>query len=83
MLLARAVKFGFIATIGVAFFSLATGWLIWTEYTTTISGIEPAWFLMLMIGVAGLTLNMLVLFTVIGEYVDRELEARGLASPEE
>ena len=79
----RAAKFGLVATVGVATISLSTGWLLWTEYTTTISGTEPAWMLMLVIGVAGLTVNLLFLFAVIGEYVDRKLEARGVARPEE
>lgn len=83
MRIERAVRFGLAATIGVAAISLTTGWLIWTEYATTISGTEPAWILMLGIGVAGLAASLMFLFAVIGEYVDRELEARGLASPEE
>lgn len=78
----RPWKFGFIAAAGVTFVSLMTGWTIWREYTTTIAGREPAWFLMLMIGVVGLTVNMLFLFLVIGEYLDRELDARGLSSTE-
>lgn len=83
MLLERAARFGLVATVGVAFVSVATGYLIWTEYTTTISGSEPAWLLMLTMGVSGLAVNLLFLFVVIGEYFDRELEARGLTGPEE
>ena len=79
----RVWKFGLITATGVTFVSVMTGWIIWREYTTTIAGSEPAWFLMLIIGVAGLTVNMLFLFLVIGEYVNRELEARGVASTEE
>jgi len=56
---------------------------MWTEYTTTIGCQDPAWFLILIIGVTGLTVNMIFLFMVIGEYVDRELQAKGLASREE
>ncbi|MFC7046027.1 hypothetical protein ACFQH6_11920 [Halobacteriaceae archaeon GCM10025711] len=80
MLLERAVNFGLIATLGVAFFSLATGYLAWTEYTSTI-GNEPAWFLIFAIGLAGLAANLMFLFVVIGEYVDRKIDARGIAEP--
>lgn len=83
MLLARTAKFGRIATLGVAFVSVATGWVIWREYTTTVSGQDPALSLILVIGVTGLTVSMIFLFIVIGEYVDRELEAKGLARLEE
>lgn len=83
MLLARAAKFGFVATLGVAFVSLATGWVIWREYTTTISGTDPAWSLILVIGIAGLAVNMIFLFMVIGEYIDRELDAKGSARLEQ
>lgn len=76
-------KFGLIAATGVTVVSLMTGLVIWREYTSTIAGREPAWFLMLLIGIFGLIVNMLFLFLVIGIYIDRELEARGLASPEE
>jgi Co/Zn/Cd efflux system component len=82
MRIERAAKFGLAATLGVGVISLATGWLVWTQYSTTISGTEPAWVLMLGIGVAGLAANLMLLFALIGEYVDREMEARGLAGPE-
>lgn len=82
MRIERAAKFGLAATIGVSVISMTTGWLVWTQYSTRISGTEPAWVLMLGIGVAGLAANLMLLFVLIGEYVDRELEARGLAGPE-
>lgn len=72
----RAVKFGLIASISVVFVAIGTGYLIWTQYTNTIAGQEPAWMLMLMIGRGGLTVSMLFLFALIGEYLDRELAAR-------
>lgn len=79
----RAAKFGIIGTIGVTAISLMTFWLIWTEYTTTLSGMEPAYGLMLSIGIVGLAVNLMFLFAVIGVFVDRKLEARGFANPEE
>ena len=79
----RAVKFGLIATVGISFFALATGYLIWDEYTTTIAGQEPAWLLMLLIGLGGVTAILLFLFILIGEYIDRELQAKGVRSDEE
>jgi Co/Zn/Cd efflux system component len=83
MRIERAAKFGLAATLGVGVISLATGWLVWTQYSTRISGTEPAWVLILGIGLAGLAANLMLLFALIGEYVDRELEARGVARLEE
>lgn len=78
----RAAMWGLVAAVGVLVISLTTGWVIWTEYTSTISGRQPAWGLMLAFAVAGLTANTVFLFVVIGEYLDRELAARGLDRPE-
>ena len=76
----RVWKFSLFAASGITIISLTTGYVMWREYTTTIAGREPTWFLILMIGVVGLFLNVMALFLVIEEYVHRELEAREIAN---
>ena len=80
----RAAKFGIVGTIGVTTVSLATFGLVRIVWSNRISGFEErAIATILLIVVAGLAVNLMFLFAVVGVFVDRKLEARGLASPEE
>lgn len=77
MRIERAATFGIVGTIGIIAISLATFGL--AQKVSPLAGDAP----ILMIGVAGTAVNLMFLFAVIGVFVDRKLEARGIASPEE
>lgn len=84
MLLDRIAKFGFVGAIGVTAISLGTLWLTGIVWANRIAGYEGrAKSTILIVVAAGVAVNVLFLFVVIGAYVDRELEARGLSVPEE
>lgn len=81
--LGRAAKFGLLGSIGII--------LIWSllitmirEVQTGVEGGTPAGNITVLIIVLGGTLvSLIFLFTLIGEYVDRELAARRLADTDE
>lgn len=80
----RAAKFGAIGSIGVILVMLGTFWLGWEVWADRISGQEgKAMGNIMIIGVSGTAVTIMFLFVVIGEYVDRELQARGLDNVEE
>lgn len=80
----RAAKFGFVATIGVTAISLATLLMTRMVWANRISGFEgKAIGTILVVVVAGTAVILMFLFAVIGVFVDRKLEASGIASPEE
>lgn len=82
--LGRAAKFGFVGALGVILLSLGTYGLMGLVWANRISGVEGrATDTMMIIGIAGTAVAILFLFVVIGGYLDRELEARGLGTPEE
>ncbi len=80
MELARAAKFGLFASIGLA--------LIWSVLFLLIrevqKGVEGGTlsgdFTVLVIVLGGTVASLIMLFVLFGEYVDRELAARGLAA---
>lgn len=80
----RAAKFGFVATIGVTAISLATFLMMRMVWANRISGFEgKAMATIALIGAGGTAVILMFLFAVIGVFVDRKLEASGIASPEE
>ena len=83
MQIERALKFGLIATVGIATISLGTGWLLWTQYSPKHSVTEPSLGFTLTIALAGLAVNLMFLFTVIGEYVDQTMAAKGISGANE
>jgi hypothetical protein len=84
MELGRAGKFGTIGAIGVILISLGTLGVAWLAWADRVAGAEgDAIGTMVIVGIAGTGIAVLFLFVVIGAFLDRELEARGLASSEE
>lgn len=79
----RAAKFGFVASIGVTAISWATFLMIRMVWANRISGFEGKAIATILVVVAGTAVILMFLFAVIGVFVDRKLEARGLASLEE
>lgn len=80
----RAAKFGFLGAIGVILISLGTSGLMVKAWVDRTAGSEgDAIGLMMIVGIAGTAIAILFLFVVIGAYLDRELEARGLGSPKD
>lgn len=84
MELDRAAKFGTIGAIGVILISLATLGLSWAAWADRIAGAEAqAMGTVVVVTLAGTTVTIVFLFVVIGGFIDRELEARGLDDFEE
>lgn len=82
--LGRAAKFGSVGAIGVILIALGTTGLMGMAWADRISGSEGmAIGTMMIVGIAGTAIAILFLFVVIGAFLDRELEARGLGNPEE
>lgn len=82
MELDRAAKFGTIGAIGAVLISLGTvgvGWLAWANRTAGAEGSAMGTIAMVWIG--GTAVTILFLFVVIGAFIDRELDARGLDTP--
>jgi hypothetical protein len=84
MNLGRTAKFGTVGAVGVILISLVTYGLMWIAWNDRISGAEGmAIGTMILVALGGLAITVLFLFFVVGAFVDRELEARGLDSGEE
>jgi len=82
--LGRATKYGSVGAIGVVLISLATAGLMGMAWADRISGSEGmAIGTMILVGIGGTAVAILFLFVVIGAFLDRELDARGLDGPEE
>jgi uncharacterized protein YybS (DUF2232 family) len=82
--LGRAAKYGSASALGVVLISLGTSGLMGTVWNDRLSGAEGmAIANIIMIGILGMALAIVFLFVVIGAFLDRELEARGLSDPEE
>jgi len=80
----RAAKYGTIGAIGVILISLGTYALMGMVWANRIASAEgDATATMMIVGVAGTGTAILFLFVVIGAFLDRELEARGLDTPKE
>jgi len=80
----RVAKFGSVGAIGVVLVSLGTCGLIWLAWNDRVSGAEGmAIGTMILVGIAGTAIAILFLFVVVGAFLDRELEARGLGNSEE
>ena len=82
--LGRAARYGLIGAVGFVLISLGTGGLMGLAWADRVSGHEGrAMGVVAMVGIAGTALAVLYLFVVVGAFVDRELEARGLGGPDE
>jgi hypothetical protein len=82
--LGRATRFGSVGAIGVILISLGTAGVMGMAWADRISSSEGmALGSMMIIGIAGTAFTIVFLFVVIGAFLDRELEARGLDRPEE
>ncbi len=80
----RASRFGVVGAVGVILLALGTYGLMGMVWADRISGAEGmAIHTMLIVAIAGTALTVVFLFVVIGAFLDRELEARGLETPEE
>jgi hypothetical protein len=80
----RAAKFGSVGAIGVVLISLGTASLMGMAWSDRIRGSEGmAVGSVVIVGILGMAITILFLFVVIGAFLDRELEARGLNNPEE
>lgn len=78
MRIERATKYGLVAAAGVLPLTGGTRWLI----RQVRAGAGDAQGTVIFVGVAGTVVTLIFLFAVVGAYVDRELEARGI-EPEE
>lgn len=82
--LGRAAKFGSVGAIGVILISLGTAGLMGMAWADRISGSEGmAIGTVTIVGIAGAAITIVFLFVVIGAFLDRELEARGIGNSEE
>lgn len=80
----RAAKFGSLGAIGVILIYLGTYSLMGVAWADRVAGSEgDAIGTIMIVGIAGTALAILFLFVVFGAFLDQELEARGLGSPEE
>jgi hypothetical protein len=82
--LGRATKFGSVGAVGVVLIALGTAGLMGMAWADRISGSEGmAIGTVILVGIGGTVTAVLFLFVVIGAFLDRELEARGLEGSEE
>lgn len=82
MRLERAVRFGFVGSIGVTAISLVTFWMLRRARTNASYGAgETA--LLVLVGAVGTAIVLMFLFALIDVFVDEKLDARGGAGPEE
>lgn len=73
-----------VGAIGVVLISLGTLGLMGIAWAERAAGFEGrAIGTILIIGVGGTAVSIVFLFVVIGAFLDRELEARGLDNPDE
>lgn len=82
MRLERAAKFGVFGSIGFILISLGMYVMIREIQTGVEAGTVEGNAAILIILIGGTAAGMILLFTLIGEYVDRELADRGLANSE-
>jgi hypothetical protein len=83
MELGRAARYGTLGALGVVVALLGTLGLSWIVWSDRISGHEgQAMGSVLIVVVGGVAATVVFLFVVIGAFIDRELEARGLGGPE-
>ena len=82
--LGRAAKYGLIGAVGFVLIWLGTGGLMGLAWADRVSGHEGrAMGVVALVGILGTAVAVLYLFVVVGAFVDRELEARGLVDSEE
>jgi hypothetical protein len=80
----RAARFGAVGAVGVVLVALSTYGLVGMVWSERISGSGGMVIgTVLLVAIAGTATAVVFLFVVIGAFLDRELEARGLDTPEE
>lgn len=81
--LGLAFKYGTIGAFGVILSLLGTLGLSWIVWSDRISGQEgKAVVTIILIVVTAMAVSIVFIFVIIGEFIDRELEAHGLDSVE-
>ena len=80
MRLDRAAKFGLFGSVGFVVISLGIFAMVREVQRGVKRGTLEADVTILMILIGGTTVGLIFLFVLVGEYVDRELESRGLAN---
>jgi hypothetical protein len=83
MRLDRAAKFGVFGSIGFVVIWLGTFAMIRETQTGVTGGTVEGDVITMIVLVGGTVVGMMFLFTLIGEYIDRELDSRGIANIEE
>lgn len=82
--LGRAAKYGTIGAVGFVIITLGTGGLMQLAWADRVAGHEGrAMGTVAIVGIVGTAIAVLFLFVVIGAFIDRELDARGLVDVEE
>lgn len=81
MRLERAVRFGFVGTVGVIAISLGTFWVLRISEDPAMPAGELLVFL-IVVGM-GTWVALMFLFGLFDAFVDEKLETRGRADPEE
>ena len=83
MRLDRAVKFGIFGSVGFIVVWLGMFAMIRETQTGVEGGTLEGNAVILITLVGGTVVGMMFLFTLIGEYIDRELDSRGFDNSEE
>jgi hypothetical protein len=83
MRLDRAAKFGLFGSIGFTLIWLGMFAMVREIQTGVTGGTLEGDVVTAVVLFGGTVAGMIFLFTLIGEYVDRELDSRGIASIEE
>lgn len=81
MRLERAVRYGFIGSIGVLTISLGTFWFLHISQDPATPAGE-AFIFLLVVGL-GTAVALMFLFALIDVFIDEKLENRDLSSPEQ
>jgi hypothetical protein len=83
MELGLAFKYGTIGAVGVILAFLGTLGLSWIVWSDRISGQEgKAVVTIILIVVTAVAISIIFIFVIIGEFIDRELEAHGFDTAE-
>ena len=83
MRLDRAAKFGVFGSIGFTVIWLGMFAMIRETQTGVTGGTLEGDVVTAVVLFGGTVVGMMFLFTLIGEYIDRELDSRGVANVEE
>lgn len=80
----RAAKFGAIGASGVLLYSLGMAWVTWSFWISELSDSEMnALGIIVIFGIIGAVITVVFLFVIVGQFIHRELEARGLSDSDQ